>query len=225
MLVLGALCLAASFALFSPGPASAYTPPPCGPNAKPATACPFPADPDNGYPARQPAYTYNDCLWGYVLNPNNALTNQAGIDANNAYYSANFTMRPHSKIILHGQFPHARFYSFTTYGTVDGTVGIATSWIFDHEINAGSRFTEPVPTWRPPGRQGTELHPDDQLRGQTQQSGAQHAVRRSRGRDRSGPGRQRHDADLPSGPTVPSCDPGEQPHGRSRATDPRDRPR
>ncbi len=132
--MLGALCLATSFALFSPGPASAYTPPPCGPNAKPASAYPFPADPDKGYPARQPAYTYNDCLWGYVLNRNNALTNQAGIDANNAYYSANFAMPPHSKIILHGRFPHARFYSFTTYGTVDGTAGVATSWMFDHEI-------------------------------------------------------------------------------------------
>jgi hypothetical protein len=67
---------------------------------------------------------------GYVLNPNNALTNQAGIDANNAYYSANFAMPAHSKIILHGRFPHARFYSFTMYGTV----GVGTSSIFDYEI-------------------------------------------------------------------------------------------
>jgi len=44
-------------------------------------------------------------------------------------------MPPHSTIILHGQFPHSRFYSFTTYGTVNGVVGIATNWIFDYQIN------------------------------------------------------------------------------------------
>jgi len=124
-----------TLALSPAGPASAYTPPPCGPSATPASVCPFPANPDNGYPRGQPAYTYNDCLWGYVLNRSNALTNQTGIDANNAYYTSVFTMPPHSKIILHGQFPHARFFSFTTYGTVNGTVGIATSWIFDYKIN------------------------------------------------------------------------------------------
>ena len=134
VLVLGALCLAAGVALSSAGPASAYTPTPCGPDATPKSVCPFPTKPDNGYPPGQPAYTYNDCLWGYILNPNNALTNQTGIDANNAYFTANFAMPPHSNIILHGQFPHARFYSFTTYGTVNGTVGIATSWFFDDQI-------------------------------------------------------------------------------------------
>ena len=134
--MMGALCLAATLPLASAGPAGAYTPPPCGPDATPVSVCPFPAHPDNGYPPGQPAYTFNDCLWGYVLNPNNALTNQTGIDANNAYYTANFTMPPHSKIILRGQFPHTRFYSFTTYGTVNGTVGIATSWIFDYQINS-----------------------------------------------------------------------------------------
>jgi hypothetical protein len=133
--VLGALCLAATFVLSSTGPAGAYTPPPCGPNATPPSMCPFPAYPDNGYPPGQPAYTYNDCLWGYVLNPNNTLTDQAGIDANNAYYTTIFAMPPHSKIILHGQFPHSRFDSFTTYGTVNGVVGIATSWLFDYQIN------------------------------------------------------------------------------------------
>ena len=135
VLGLGALCLAVTLALSPAGPASAYTPPPCGPSATPAGVCPFPANPDNGYPPGQPAYTYNDCLWGYVLNRSNALTNQTGIDANNAYYTSVFTMPPHSKIILHGQFPHARFFSFTTYGTVNGVVGIATSWIFDYKIN------------------------------------------------------------------------------------------
>jgi hypothetical protein len=133
--VLGALCVAATLALSPAGPASAYTPVPCGQDATPASVCPFPADPDNGYPPGQPAYTYNDCLWGYILNPNNVLTNQTGVDANNAYFTANFAMPPHSNIILHGQFPHARFYSFTTYGTVNGTVGVATSWFFDYQIN------------------------------------------------------------------------------------------
>jgi hypothetical protein len=52
-------------------------------------------------------------------------------------------MPAHSKIILHGQFPHARFYSFTTYGTVDGTVGVATSWIFDYAINPDSGSQNP----------------------------------------------------------------------------------
>jgi hypothetical protein len=108
---------------------------PCGQDATPASVCPFPADPDNGYPPGQPAYTYNDCLWGYILNPNNVLTNQTGVDANNAYFTANFAMPPHSNIILHGQFPHARFYSFTTYGTVNATVGVATSWFVDYQIN------------------------------------------------------------------------------------------
>ncbi len=131
VLMLGAVCLA----LLSAGPTSAYTPVPCGPDARPASVCPFPANPDKGYPQGQPAYTHNDCLWGYVLNPNNFLTNQTGIDANNAYFTANFAMPPHSNIILHGQYPHARFYSFTTYGTVNGTVGVATSWIFDYQIS------------------------------------------------------------------------------------------
>ena len=131
VLMLGAL----SLALLSAGPTSAYTPVPCGPDAKPASVCPFPTNPDKGYPQGQPAYTHNDCLWGYVLNPNNALTNQTGIDANNGYFTANFALPPHSNIILHGQFPHARFYSFTTYGTVNGTVGVATSWIFDYQLS------------------------------------------------------------------------------------------
>ena len=91
--------------------------------------------PGQGYPPGQPAYTYNDCLWGYVLNPNNWLTNNTGIDANNAYYTANFAMPPNSKLILHGQFPHSRFYSFTRYGTVNGVVGVATSSIFDYQIS------------------------------------------------------------------------------------------
>ncbi len=135
MLVLGTLWLAATLALSFAGPASAYTPPPCGPDAKPASACPFPAHPDKGYPPGQPAYTYNNCLWGYLLNPNHWRTNNTGIDANNAYYTANFAMPPNSKIILHGQFPHSRFYSFTTYGTVNGVVGVATSSIFDYQIS------------------------------------------------------------------------------------------
>jgi hypothetical protein len=135
VVLLGAVCLAGTVALSSAGPAGAYTPAPCGPDATPASMCPFPAHPDKGYPPGQPAYTYNDCLWGYVLNRNNALTNQTGIDANNAYFTALFEMPPHSTIILHGQFPHSRFFSFTTYGTVNGTVGVATSWIFDYQIN------------------------------------------------------------------------------------------
>ena len=131
MLVLATVYLTLSFA----GRAGAYTPSRADRTPTPASVCPFPAHPDKGYPPGQPAYTYNDCLWGYILNPNNALTNQTGIDANNAYFTANFAMPPHSKIILHGQFPHSRFYSFTTYGTVNGTVGVATSWIFDYQIN------------------------------------------------------------------------------------------
>src|SRR5436309_2795838 len=95
VLVLGAACVALS----SPGPAGAYTPVPCGPDLKHGSVCPFPAHPDKGYPPGQPAYTYNDCLWGYILNPNNVLTNQTGVDANNGYFTANFSMPPHSNIM------------------------------------------------------------------------------------------------------------------------------
>lgn len=84
----------------------------------------------------EPARLYlQRLLVGIHLNPHNALTNQTGVDATNAYFTANFTMPPHSNIILHGQFPHSRFYSFTTYGTVNGTVGVATGSVFDYQIN------------------------------------------------------------------------------------------
>jgi hypothetical protein len=65
---------------------------------------------------------------------------QLGPDTHVAYYYSRFQLPAGATVTLHGQFPHSRFMSFTSYRTVGGEPGIAGTAFSDSEINpdAGS---------------------------------------------------------------------------------------
>src|SRR6188472_476262 len=98
---LGMTTAALSIMLWGAGnSAQALTPAPCQPGH-----CTMPADPNQGYPAGQPAYTYATCFWGWDANSHIPSQDQLALDTGVAYYSSTWNMPPHSKIVLHGKFP------------------------------------------------------------------------------------------------------------------------
>ena len=91
----------------------------------------------------------NTCFWGQPtsnVGPINELnypvagTNIGALDTNVAYYDTRFELPAGATITLHGQFPHARFFSLTTYVTKAGVAGYPATSIYDEQIapDAGS---------------------------------------------------------------------------------------
>lgn len=120
------------------GPASAGNGQGSGSLADPAKAHNSVAD--------QPASITSTCFWGVPAGPLDGV-NILGPDTNVAYWYDTFKLPAGARIVLHGQFPHARFMSLTSYGTVGGQRGTALGGLSDYEI-------DPDPGSRNPFRDG-----------------------------------------------------------------------
>jgi hypothetical protein len=61
-------------------------------------------------------------------------------DTDTDYYVTTFKLAPGATVTLHGQFPHARFFSLTTYKNLNGEPGIPADSVLDENIvpDAGS---------------------------------------------------------------------------------------
>jgi hypothetical protein len=98
-------------------------------------------------PGEQGQGPINACFWGHPIanvgpidELNEPVANVAGPDTNVAYYYTRFQLPAGATVTLHGQFPHARFFSLTTYVTKEGVTGYPSTSIYDEQINpdAGS---------------------------------------------------------------------------------------
>jgi hypothetical protein len=92
--------------------------------------------------ADQPPSVTSTCFWG-VPGGTPEATNILGPDTNVAYWYDTFQLPAGAKIVLHGQFPHSRFTSLTSYGTVNGVRGVALGGLSDFEINPDPGSTNP----------------------------------------------------------------------------------
>ncbi|HZD69512.1 MAG TPA: hypothetical protein VFA45_11545, partial [Actinomycetes bacterium] len=64
-------------------------------------------------------------------------------ETNVAYWYDRFQLPAGAQIVLHGQFPHGRFMSLTSYGAVGGQRGIALGGLSDYEIDPDPGSTNP----------------------------------------------------------------------------------
>jgi len=87
----------------------------------------------------QPESIVNSCFWGVPVRKDT--NNILGIDTNVNYYFAKYRLPEGAHLVLNGEFPHARFISFSAYKTVDGQRGFANMDLIDTEIDPdpGSR--------------------------------------------------------------------------------------
>jgi hypothetical protein len=86
----------------------------------------------------------NTCFWGQPssnVGPINELNypvaggNILAVDTDVVYYYTRFQLPAGASITLHGQFPHSRFFSLTTYVTKAGVTGFPSTSIYDAQIN------------------------------------------------------------------------------------------
>ena len=103
-------------------------------------------------PGTQGQGPVNACFWGQPfanVGPINELnypvagTNVIAPDTNTVYYNTAFQLPAGATITLHGQFPHARFFSLTTYVTKAGVAGYPATSIYDEQINPDPGSTNP----------------------------------------------------------------------------------
>jgi hypothetical protein len=92
-------------------------------------------------PGEQGLGPVNACFWGHpgvnvgaINELNYPVGNYAGPDTNVAYYYTRFQLPAGATVTLHGQFPHARFFSLTTYVTKAGVSGFPSTSIRDEQI-------------------------------------------------------------------------------------------
>jgi hypothetical protein len=90
-----------------------------------------------GYMPRGPV---NTCFWGDPeINPGpidqlHQENNFAGPDTDTTYYYTRLQLPPGARVTLHGQYPHARFMSYTTYKTIGGVTGYPATALIDTQI-------------------------------------------------------------------------------------------
>ena len=94
--------------------------------------------------AGQPASVTSTCFWGMPGGPLDG-RNILGPETNVSYWYDRFQLPAGAHIVLHGEFPHARFMSLTSYGTVAGQRGTALGGLSDVDIDPDPAFAEPVP--------------------------------------------------------------------------------
>ena len=102
------------------------------------------AAPGGGTPAVAPGFMprgpVNTCFWrDPQINPGpidqlHQENNLAGPDTDTAYYYTRFQLPPGATVVLHGEYPHARFMSYTTYEPIDGVSGFPGAALYDTEI-------------------------------------------------------------------------------------------
>ena len=84
--------------------------------------------------AGQPASVTSTCFWGMPGGPLDG-RNILGPETNVSYWYDRFQFPAGARIVLHGEFPHARFMSLTSYGTVTGQHGTALGGLSDVDID------------------------------------------------------------------------------------------
>src|SRR5262249_13533644 len=67
-----------------------------------------------------------------------------GPDTNVAYYNVSLQLPPGGTVTLHGQFPHSRFFSLTSYKKVGTETGIAAPALTADEIVPDPCSTNPL---------------------------------------------------------------------------------
>jgi len=94
----------------------------------------------------------NTCFWGQPssnvgpideLNYPVAGTNIIAPDTDTVYDYTRFQLPAGATITLHGQFPHARFFSLTTYVTKGTEQGLPSTSIYDSQINPDAGSVNP----------------------------------------------------------------------------------
>jgi len=94
----------------------------------------------------------NKCFWGKPEANVGPITElgetvgpggQLGADTNVVYYYTRFQLPAGATVTLHGQFPHSRFMSFTSYKTVNEEPGIAATALEDEQINPDAGSVNP----------------------------------------------------------------------------------
>jgi len=83
----------------------------------------------------QPDYVNGSCFWGPGLDWHKSEFNTAGPDTGAIYWYSKYQVPAGATIELHGDFPHARYTSFTTYKTENGEPGVENTFITDVNIN------------------------------------------------------------------------------------------
>ena len=104
-----------------------------------------PTIPFPGYPP-QPAYVADSCLFGAALNWHVPEQDVAGPDTAASTWYSRYQVPAHATITLHGDFPHGRFLSFTTYTTVNGEPGVQGASLTDQEIAPDPGSVNPFQT-------------------------------------------------------------------------------
>ena len=91
-------------------------------------------------PGSMPRGPINTCFWrDPVINPGpidqlRQENNFAGPSTDTPYYYTRFQLPTGARVTLHGQYPHARFMSYTTYKTISGVSGYPATALIDTQI-------------------------------------------------------------------------------------------
>ena len=89
--------------------------------------------------AEQPTALRTHCFWGDPAGPIDGY-NALAIETHVAYWYTRIDLPVGSRVVLRGQFPHARFMSLTSYGSFAGQRGAPIAGFSDYQIvpDAGS---------------------------------------------------------------------------------------
>ena len=172
----------------------------------------------------------NACFWGVPssnVGPINEINypvagqNVLAVDTDVVYYYTRLQLPAGATVTLHGQFPHSRFFSLTTYVTKGTESGLPATSIYDSQINPDPGSVNPYRPGEDRRAKNRSYTITDQRADAAGGTCAEHAVRRTgRQNRRNTAGRDDH-ADIP-----PRQEPRSQRRRAAAVTDsePRRRP-
>jgi hypothetical protein len=112
-----------------------------------------------GTPAVSPGYLprgpVNTCFWrdpeidSGRIDQLHQENNFAAPETDTAYYYSRFQLPPGARVTLRGQYPHARFMSYTTYKTVGGVTGFPATALVDTQIRPDRGSVNPFDAGAP----------------------------------------------------------------------------
>lgn len=100
-----------------------------------------------------PGQTPTTCFWSDIVNRND--NNIDFPDTEATYWYARYQLPAGGKVVLHGEYPHARYMSFVSYSSVAGRPGSPTDSMSDVAIKPDHGSVNPFGPWAPrflPGR-------------------------------------------------------------------------
>lgn len=100
-----------------------------------------------------PGQTPTTCFWTDIVNRSD--NNIAFPDTEASYWYSRYQLPAGGKVVLRGEFPHARYMSFVSYSTVAGRSGSPTDSLTDASIKPDRGSVNPFAPWAPrllPGR-------------------------------------------------------------------------